>query len=77
MGVHLAVDGILDDRRFAEQALAAGGQWSSDAGGRMRVAGLPGQGTLTIYPFGRPDLALTRTLPVLDELVFTVPQTAP
>lgn len=77
MGVHLAVDGILDDLRFSEQALAAGGQWSSDAGGRMRVAGLPGQGTLTIYPFGRPDLALTRTLPVLDELVFTVPQTAP
>ena len=76
VGVHLAVDGVLDEKRFAEQALASGGQWHSDQSGRMRIAGIPGQGTLTIYPFGRPDLALTRTLPVLEELVFTLPAPA-
>jgi len=76
-GVHLAVDGILDDKRFADQALASGGQWVSDETGRMSVAGIPGQGTLTIYPFGRPDLAVTRILPVTDELTFTLPPGVP
>ena len=76
-GVHVAVDGILDDKRFFDQAFAAGGQLVSDESGAMRVAGLPAQGALTIYPFGRLDLAVIRTLPVLDELVFTLPVVAP
>ncbi len=76
-GVHLAVDGILDDKRFADQALASGGQWVSDETGRMSVAGIPGQGTLTIYPFGKPDLAVTRILPVTEELTFTLPPGVP
>lgn len=77
VGVHLAVDGILDDKRFFDQLFPSGGQVVSDETGAMRVTGIPGRGTLTIYPFGRPDLALTRTLPVLDELVFTLPAPAP
>lgn len=71
VGVHVAVDGILDDSRFLDQILWSGGQWASNESGEMLLTGLPGQGSLTVYPAGRPDLALTRVLPVTETLVFS------
>ena len=72
IGVHVAVDGILDDSRFLDQILWSGGQWASGYSGEMLLTGLPAQGTLTVYPAGRPDLALTRVLPVYETLVFSL-----
>lgn len=71
--VHVAVDGVLDDMRFFDQIHSSGGQGVSDESGTMRITGIPGQGTLVVYPVGRPDLAQTRALPVLDEIAFTLP----
>jgi hypothetical protein len=71
--VAVAVDGILDDMRFLEQAIAAGGDARPGSEGRLRVAGLPASGLLTIFPWGRPDLAVNRDLPVREEIVFTLP----
>jgi hypothetical protein len=42
----------------------------------QRPRGWPGgngSGNLTIWPFGIPQLAVTRPLPVTEEIVFTVP----
>lgn len=75
--VHVAVDGVLDDKRFFDQISSSGGQGLSDESGTMRITGIPGQGTLVVYPVGRPDLAQTRALPVLDEIAFTLPFAAP
>lgn len=71
--VAVAVDGVLDDRRLSDQLLAAGGDPYSGPDGTLRVAGLPASGLLTIFPWGRPDLAVNRNLPVNDEIVFTLP----
>ncbi len=38
------------------------------------MAGIPAKGMLTAYPAGRPDLAITRPLPVTEEIVFTLPR---
>lgn len=72
-GVLIAVDGILDDRRFLDQCLACGGQQVSGPDGVVRICGLPGSGLLTVFPFGRPDLRVERALPVGEEIVIGVP----
>ena len=72
--VFVGVDGVLDVVRTSDQAAAAGGDASgSRADGTLRVAGIPARGVLTIAPYGRPDLAITRPLPVQEEIVFTLP----
>jgi hypothetical protein len=71
--VHVAVDGVIDDMRFLDQILSAGGDPQSGPDGVLRVAGLPSRGLLTIFPVGRPDLAAVRSLPILDEITFTLP----
>jgi hypothetical protein len=71
--VVVGIDGVLDESRYSDQALAAGGDLYSGADGRLRVAGLPASGLLTLYPPGRPDLAVSRDLPVREEIVFTLP----
>jgi hypothetical protein len=71
--VFVGVGGVLDVRRVLNQALAAGGGPSSLADGSLRVAGLPAEGLLTICPAFRLDLAITRTLPIREEIVFTLP----
>ena len=71
--VLVSVDGILDDKRFVDQALLAGGDHASGSDGDLRVAGLPSMGLLTVFPFGRPDLAVLRTLPVREAITITLP----
>jgi hypothetical protein len=71
--VVLGVDGIMDVRRFAERSLASGSDTASRADGSLRILGLPARGALTLYPLGRPDLAVTRDLPVADPVLFTLP----
>ena len=71
--VFVGIDGVLDTARYMSQALASGGDPSSLPDGSLRVAGLPAEGTLTISPAGRLDLAITRPLPVREEIVFTLP----
>lgn len=71
--VVLGVDGIMDARRFAERSLASGSDTASKADGTLRILGLPAHGVLTLYPLGRPDLAVTSDLPVLEPVLFTLP----
>jgi hypothetical protein len=71
--VVIGMDGIEDSLELVDQVLRAGGDFHSGADGRQRVAGLPSDGLLTLYPYGRPDLAIARRLPVTDEVVFTLP----
>lgn len=75
--VFLGVDGVIDDRRFLNQALQAGGDPLSRPDGTLRVAGVPPNGEISIWPAGRPDLAVMRRLPVSEEIVFTLPATRP
>jgi len=72
--VVVGVDGVFDLIRRSDQERAAGGDDAgSRADGTLRVAGIPAGGVLTIAPYGRLDLAITRTLPVQEEIVFTLP----
>lgn len=66
-------DVIMFDGPFAQQVTWSGSQWSSGPDGIARIVGLPARGTLTVFPGGRPDLAVTRPLPVTEEIVVTVP----
>jgi hypothetical protein len=52
---------------------SSGGDTNSRADGTFRLAGLPASGVLILWPFGMPELAITRPLPVTEEVVFTVP----
>jgi hypothetical protein len=66
----------IDGVRFpgiSEQAYWSGSDLNAQADGRLRIHGLPRNGVLTLWPFQRFDLAQTRPLPVLEELVFTLP----
>lgn len=72
--VRVGVDDIIMfDGPFAQQVTSSGSQWSSGADGIARIIGLPARGILTVFPVGRPDLAVTRPLPVTEEIVVTVP----
>jgi hypothetical protein len=71
--VSLAVDGVLDNKRFVDQILWAGGDPVSGADGRLRLAGLPATGLLVIYPADHAELAVQRSLPVLDEITVVLP----
>lgn len=69
---NFSVDGVqipLDLVRFT----SSGGDAMSRPDGTFRLAGLPASGLLVLWPFGMPNLALTRPLPVSEEIVFTVP----
>jgi len=72
--VYVAVDGVLDSKRFLDQSVWAGGDSFAGPDGRQRVSGLPALGLLTIFPVGRADLAVQRSLPILDEITFTLPR---
>jgi hypothetical protein len=67
-----AIDGVtyVDNSKRIE---LVGGDFRSRPDGTFRIGGLPASGTLTIWPLGIPNLAVTRPLPVLEEIVFTVP----
>ncbi|MEO8055903.1 MAG: hypothetical protein ABI768_12170 [Acidobacteriota bacterium] len=67
-----AIDGIAY-RDGSTRIAACGGDHQSRPDGTFRICGLPATGTLRIWPFGKPDLAVTRPLPVTEEIVFTVP----
>ena len=69
----MSVDGVLDDKRFADQCLAAGGDCFAGDDGALRVAGLPAFGVVTLIPVGHAELAVTRNLPVFEEITFTIP----
>ena len=72
--VRVGVDDIIMfDGPFAQQVTGSGSQWSSGADGVARIIGLPAKGILTVFPGGRPELAVTRPLPVTEEIVVTVP----
>jgi hypothetical protein len=58
---------------FAERFTSSGGDAISRPDGTFRLAGLPSSGLLALWPFGLPELAVTRPLPVSEEIVFTVP----
>jgi hypothetical protein len=67
-----AIDGVA----FADgsnRITLVGGDFQSRPDGTFRIGGLPAAGNLTIWPFGIPQLAVTRPLPVTEEIVFTVP----
>ena len=66
------VDGIAFTDGSTRMA-ACGGDQQSRPDGTFRICGLPATGTLRIWPFGKPELAVTRQLPVAEVLVFTVP----
>lgn len=72
--VYVAVNGVLDSKRFLDQCVWAGGDSFAGPDGRQRVSGLPALGLLTIFPVGRADLAVQRSLPILDEITFTLPR---
>ena len=67
-----AIDGIAY-RDGSTRIAACGGDLQSRPDGTFRICGLPATGTLRIWPFGKPDLAVTRPLPVTEEIVFAVP----
>jgi hypothetical protein len=52
---------------------SSGGDTNSRADGTFRLAGLPASGVITLWPFGMPHLAVTRPLPLTEEIIFTVP----
>jgi hypothetical protein len=58
---------------FMNRFESSGGDTLSRADGTFRLAGLPASGLLVLWPFGIPQLAVTRPLPVTEEIVFTVP----
>ncbi len=70
-------DVIMFEGPFSQQVTWSGSQWSSGADGIARIVGLPARGTLTVFPGGRPDIAVTRPLPVTEEIVVTVPGADP
>jgi hypothetical protein len=51
----------------------SGGDINSRKDGTLRIAGLPRDGVVSVWPAGRPDLALTRPLPIRERLLLTVP----
>ena len=51
----------------------AGGDVKAGADGRQILAGLPAFGVVTLIPAWKADAAVTRTLPVTEEIVFIVP----
>ncbi|HEX7579097.1 MAG TPA: carboxypeptidase regulatory-like domain-containing protein [Thermoanaerobaculia bacterium] len=51
----------------------SGGDTVSRPDGTFRLAGIPSSGLLVLWPFGIPELSMTRPLPVVEEIVFTVP----
>ncbi|MBK9089982.1 MAG: carboxypeptidase regulatory-like domain-containing protein [Holophagales bacterium] len=69
--VILGVDGVFDTKILLEQRTLSGSDWLSRQDGTLRLGGIPGTGSLTIYPSGRPDLAVHRALPVAEEIPFT------
>ena len=72
--VRVGVDDIIMfDGPFAQQVTWSGSQWTTGADGTARIVGLPSRGTLTVFPGGRPDLAVTWPLPVTEKIVVTVP----
>jgi hypothetical protein len=69
---NFSVDGVQIPP-FAERFTISGGDATSRPDGTFRLAGLPSSGLLVLWPFNLPDLAVTRPLPVSEEIVFTVP----
>lgn len=69
---NFSVDGVQVPP-FAERFTSSGGDAISRADGTFRLAGLPASGVLVLWPAGSPDLAVTRPLPVSEEIVFSVP----
>ena len=51
----------------------SGGDINSRKDGTLRIAGLPREGVVSVWPAGRPDLTVTRPLPVRERLRLTVP----
>ncbi len=71
--VFVGVEGVFDTRRRLLQALAAGGDPYSRQDGTLRVGGLPFEGTVTVAPYGRLEMAVVRSLPLAEEVTFTLP----
>jgi hypothetical protein len=67
-----SVDGVQVPL-YAERFTSSGGDMDSRPDGTFRLAGLPASGLLVLWPAFIPDLAVTRPLPVSEEIVFTVP----
>lgn len=57
----------------SEQGRLAGSDLWARRDGTLRLAGFPERGVLVVAPEGHPELAMTRALPVDDEIVFFIP----
>jgi hypothetical protein len=67
-----SIDGIPVSY-YADRQRRAGGDVAAGADGRQVLAGLPPFGTVTLSPAWKSDAAVTRALPIVEEIVFTVP----
>jgi hypothetical protein len=58
---------------YLDRFVSSGGDAISRPDGTFRLAGLPASGLLVLWPPFMPELAVTRPLPVVEEIVLTVP----
>ncbi len=68
----ILVDGIVFPGPSGQARLAGSDLWPRRDGG-LRLAGFPAMGIIVVAPMGHPELVVTRTLPLDEEIVFTLP----